>query len=195
MTWIVLLLALASVPAHAQARSQGWEEYCLRTHDCDAGEPEPFSGSPAALQRVNDEVNARYRYASDPFAYWADISELGSGDCKDFALAKRARLVRLGWPRANLPIALTWYGGVAHAVLLAWTNNRWYVLDQIVSAVVPIEQSPYRLWYIEPPHGRVWAGLPVGPPVARAAPPAPSRPPDAHTDRLGRLAAGAGTVR
>src|SRR5258708_15260083 len=116
MGWrIVLLLALASVPAHAQVRSRGWESYCLRTQDCGAGAPVHFAGSLAELQRVNSEVNARYPYRADPLAYWADISERGSGDCKDFALAKRARLVRLGWPRANLPIGITLDGGCAQS--------------------------------------------------------------------------------
>jgi predicted transglutaminase-like cysteine proteinase len=193
MGWWIVLLALASVPAHAQVRSRGWESYCLRTQDCSAGAPVHYAGSLAELQRVNSEVNAGYRYRPDPLAFWADISERGSGDCKDFVLAKRARLVRLGWPRANLPIGITWYGNVAHAVLLAWTNDRWYVLDQIVSLVVPIELSRYRVWYIEPPQGRVWTSLPIDPPAVAAAPPRRRR--DADVSPSGRLVPGTRAVR
>jgi predicted transglutaminase-like cysteine proteinase len=169
--WIVVLLALASVPAHAQATSEGWENYCLRTHDCSAGEPVRFAGSLTELRRVNRQVNAAYRFRYEAIDDWYDVSEEGSGDCEDFALAKRARLVRLGWPRANLPIAITTRRGAAHAVLLAWINDRWYVLDQTSSEVLPIEESAYRNWYIEPQHGRVWARLPIVPPAIAAAPP------------------------
>jgi predicted transglutaminase-like cysteine proteinase len=161
MALLLLLIALVSPLAHAQATSDGWENYCWRTHDCSAGDPIPFAGDIAQLQRVNVSVNRAYRFQNDVIDDWRDASELGTGDCEDFALAKRARLVLQGWPRANLPIALTTRNGVAHAVLLARSNNRWYVLDQASSEVLPIEASPYRNWLLEPPRGRVWARLPV----------------------------------
>lgn len=116
---LILLLVLASSPAHAQATSPGWENYCLRTHDCSAGDAVPFAGSIAQLRRVNRSVNTAFRFRSEAIDEWYDVSERRYGDCEDFALAKRARLVRLGWPRGNLPIALTTRNGVAHAVLLA----------------------------------------------------------------------------
>jgi len=167
---LAILATLAAMPAHAQATSRGWENYCLRTRDCSAGEPVQHAGALSDLRRVNLQVNSRYRFRNETIDDWYDVSEVGSGDCEDFALAKRARLIRLGWPRSNLPIALTTRGGAPHAVLLAWTNDRWYVLDQATNAVVPIEASAYRDWYIEPARGRLWARLPVGPTVAAASP-------------------------
>jgi predicted transglutaminase-like cysteine proteinase len=75
----------------------------------------------AELIKVNTEVNA-LPYKTDMALYgqpefWAIIGAAG-GDCEDFALGKRARLLALGWPIEALRLCTcTAETGEAHAVL------------------------------------------------------------------------------
>jgi predicted transglutaminase-like cysteine proteinase len=99
-----------------------------------------------AVTTVNAEVNAAIRAEDDQRAYrqadyWAIPRTTGRakpvGDCEDFALAKRERLLALGVPLEALSIALvTTRTGLSHAVLLVATNEGEYVLDNLTPWVV-----------------------------------------------------------
>lgn len=99
-----------------------------------------------AVTSVNAEVNAAIRAEDDQRAYrqadyWAIPHATGRakpvGDCEDFALAKRERLLALGVPAEALSIALaTTPQGLNHAVLLVATNEGEYVLDNLTPWVV-----------------------------------------------------------
>ena len=75
----------------------------------------------AQLEQVQREVNRTVAFASDQAVwghgeYWEPATT--SGDCEDIALAKRARLMRLGWPVEALRIAVaTDEHGRLHALL------------------------------------------------------------------------------
>lgn len=99
-----------------------------------------------AVTAVNAEVNAAIRAEDDQRAYrqadyWAIPRATGRakpvGDCEDFALAKRERLLGLGVPAETLSIALvTTRTGLSHAVLLVATDEGEYVLDNLTPWVV-----------------------------------------------------------
>ncbi len=88
------------------------------------------------LRRVNREVNGAIAPARDesgdrwttPLSPGGD----GAGDCEDYVLEKRARLLALGWPAQSLSIATAnaprWG---AHAVLIAHTDRGDFVLDNL----------------------------------------------------------------
>lgn len=90
----------------------------------------------ALLERVNSEVNA-FRYVSDVEQFgrpefWQRIGESGVGDCEDYVLEKRARLLAAGVPVEHLRIACCFTETEEyHAVLIAndGEGGDW-ILDQ-----------------------------------------------------------------
>lgn len=118
------------------------------------------------LRRVQREVNADTQYRTDLELYgkrefWA-VAE-GEGDCEDYALAKRRRLLKLGWPADTLRIATCWAEGARgpgtggyHAVLVAVTDRGDFVLDNRRHWVVPWEELPYHWDKIQVAGERDW---------------------------------------
>ena len=100
----------------------------------------------SAVTAVNAEVNAALRAEDDLRAYrqadyWTIPRATGRarpvGDCEDFALTKRERLIAQGVPAEALSIALvTTRTGLSHAVLLVATDQGEYVLDNLTPWVV-----------------------------------------------------------
>ena len=90
------------------------------------------SSTLAEVRRVNREVNKLdYRSDTERFHqddFWTRIDAEG-GDCEDYALEKRARLMALGLPHGALKIAICRVSGAGHAVLTLDANGRTYVLD------------------------------------------------------------------
>lgn len=87
----------------------------------------------AELRSVQYGVNQRVTYKSDLEVY--GISEYWmfpthSGDCEDYALEKRQRLINMGWPRSSLLFAAgQLQNGEYHLVLVAVTDQGDIVLD------------------------------------------------------------------
>ncbi len=97
------------------------------------------------LARVNADVNRAIRPTSDA----ADQDEwqagVSSGDCEDYALTKRRRLIEQGWsPRAlRIAVAKT-AAGEGHAVLVVRTSEGDLVLDNRHDAIRPVQRSGLR---------------------------------------------------
>lgn len=100
-----------------------------------------------ALMTVNRHVNRTILPVND-----AANSGLGSsddwelapkkGDCEDFAITKRHRLIAMGWPVGSLRLAVTttaW--GEGHAVLLVHTSRGDLVLDNRSNAIKPFQNT------------------------------------------------------
>ena len=83
--------------------------------------------------RINSDVNASVSYKSDLEQYdkpdyWVESGTFG--DCEDYALLKRQRLLEAGFARKDLHLACCWVEtGEYHCVLLIRTDNGWFVLD------------------------------------------------------------------
>ena len=87
------------------------------------------------------------------------------GWCGDFALTKRAELLRRGWPGWALRIAVVGIeGGSAHAVLLVQTERGWMALDQIAPRVTRARDLTYRPVMIQGARPDRWYVLPEFPP-------------------------------
>ncbi len=117
----------------------------------------------ATLEAVNRELNENSRYVPDFTQYgrldcWEDISATGEGDCEDYAIGKIRRLLAVGWPRADLRLAIV---GVEkpegdHGVACARdAAGQWWVLDNRFPYVMAPEQCGYTwvLWGM----GREWS--------------------------------------
>ncbi len=60
------------------------------------------------------------------------------GDCKDFTMNKRQRLVGSGWPASVLPVAIVRKSsGDDHLVLVARTTQGDCILDALTDGIVP----------------------------------------------------------
>ncbi|MDA0240312.1 MAG: transglutaminase-like cysteine peptidase [Proteobacteria bacterium] len=117
---------------------KGFRAFCTRfVGQCDgAGERQvvPLTADRLAeLKSVQHGVNQRVSYKSDFEIY--GISEywtfpVNSGDCEDYALEKRQRLISMGWPRSSLLFAAgQLQNGEYHLVLIAVTDQGDIVLD------------------------------------------------------------------
>jgi predicted transglutaminase-like cysteine proteinase len=102
----------------------------------------------AQLEQVQTEVNADTRYVSDMELYGREdfwTVAQGAGDCEDFSLAKRAKLLALDWPVDALRLAVCrTETGDLHAVLTVDCDDGTWVLDNRQTDVVAWDQLPYQ---------------------------------------------------
>jgi predicted transglutaminase-like cysteine proteinase len=86
------------------------------------------------LTRINREVNDAVEPVSD-LEHWGTLEKWsyptdGKGDCEDYVLEKRKRLLDAGWPRQSLLITVVRdKKGDGHAVLTVRTDRGDFVLD------------------------------------------------------------------
>lgn len=126
-----------------------------------------FPATPERLSEldiVNRTTNNEIEPATDLEIF--GVNELWTlpkvrGDCEDFALLKRQRLINLGWPSSGLLITVVRdEKNEGHAVLTARTTQGDFILDNKIDSVKLWNQTPYhfvmRQSYIDP---RVWVSL------------------------------------
>lgn len=116
------------------------------------------------LDEINRAVNREIEPATDAEIY--GVNELWTipktrGDCEDFALLKRQRLMARGWPsNALLLTVVRDEKNEGHAILTARTSQGDFVLDNKAEAVKLWNNTPYhyvmRQSYIDP---KVWVSL------------------------------------
>ncbi len=135
---------------------------------------------------VNARVNRAVTEISDKAQYgreevWALPTARG-GDCEDFALLKKRKLMTFGVEPARLMIATVLdRQGRSHAVLLLRTDEGDLVLDNLVDSILPWDKTGYTFLRVQDPEAparwrRVFAGgMLADPPVAAASGAAASR--------------------
>lgn len=80
------------------------------------------------LKKVNFEVNHTIQSRNEPKDIWQ--ANVSVGDCEDFALTKRARLLKMGFSGAAMRMAVAkTQDGQGHAVLIVSTDRGDFVLD------------------------------------------------------------------
>ncbi len=107
------------------------------------------------LRRVNLAINQAITPGLDQVRYglaeyWTMPITIGghgapAGDCEDYALEKRARLIALGWPAHALALAVA----IApqrgrHAVLIARTDRGDFVLDNLYDEPRTLDSLSYQ---------------------------------------------------
>jgi predicted transglutaminase-like cysteine proteinase len=148
----------------------GFVQFCAReAEECRVGpqEDQRFSAGPQRLTEldiVNRTVNREIEPATDlevygQTEYWT--IPVTRGDCEDYALLKRKRLLALGWPASALLITVVRdEKGEGHALLTARTVQGDFVLDNKVDEVKLWTRTPYeyvmRQSYLNP---RIWMSL------------------------------------
>ena len=150
-------VALSLDPAGSKLPPRGYVVFC-REHalSCKTGAEQTIIFTRqrwAQLVAVNALFNATILPETDEehlhvLDHW-DIPD-GVGDCEDYVLAKRARLVALGFPRTALLIGVVDIPHAPvlrrrHAVLLAVTDLGNYVLDNRVEDIKRWTETDY-IW-------------------------------------------------
>ncbi|MBO9653031.1 transglutaminase-like cysteine peptidase [Agrobacterium sp. SOY23] len=111
-------------------------DQCIRIGDRDT--VELTKENRAELQRINYEINTSISYAGERDGEDDWKLNPASGDCEDFAVTKRQRLLRAGWPSGALRIATArTTEGIGHAVLIVSTSQGDMVLDNRTNVVKP----------------------------------------------------------
>jgi predicted transglutaminase-like cysteine proteinase len=101
----------------------------------------------AELASVNKSVNRRIKERGDrDSAGRADVWGLptGEGDCEDFAILKKAELLKRGWPASAMLLTVATLGGAGHTVLTVRTNQGDLVLDNRTGAIRNWSRTSYR---------------------------------------------------
>jgi len=148
----------------------GFVSLCERSpRECSPGrqEEQRFDATPerfAQLEAVNRMVNQEIEPVTDIELYGeADYWTLPTtkGDCEDYVLLKRKRLIAMGWPPSALLITVVRdERGDGHAVLTARTAQGDFILDNKTDEIKIWHRVRYqfimRQSYLNP---RVWMSL------------------------------------
>jgi predicted transglutaminase-like cysteine proteinase len=154
---LTLAAFLLAAPALADAPPVGFQIYCLK-NDCSpsGASSVPYSAKVMAdMQRVTAAVNGSIRYRSDKTEEWR--VNVSAGDCEDFAMTKRSRLMRMGYPASSLRLAVGHTAkGEYHAVLVVKTDEGAFVLDNLTDQVLPVSKAKIRISKMASADPRVW---------------------------------------
>jgi predicted transglutaminase-like cysteine proteinase len=133
---------------------KGWLQFCkdrpgeCRTEKRELRTPALTDERMAELRQVNLTVNRQVKPRTDQRNYgvsekWT-YPDNGYGDCEDYALLKKRKLVELGWPAEALLITIVWDKNAGHSLLLARTDKGEYVLDNQLREVLLWSKTRYR---------------------------------------------------
>ncbi len=184
---MIACLCLAAVEPPAQAQAQlrspflelgqatltpsGWADFCSRyKQDCEKAwdarsDIHASDANVALINRVNKQVNASIKPLLD-YDHWHDIdrwdyAEDGQGDCEDYALQKRKRLLAEGFPQGALLITVVRDGNLdGHAVLTVRTDRGDLILDNLSDDLHLWWRTPYRFMKIQSQQNpNVWVSI------------------------------------
>ena len=109
----------------------------------------------ATLDKVNKQVNAAIRPQRNPRGGWKINPQ--SGDCNDYALTKRSRLIELGVPPGALRLAVTkTRSGEKHLILVVKTSSGDVVLDNLARNIKSLKASGYAIHAMSSPNPKRW---------------------------------------
>lgn len=133
----------------------GWHDFCARyAGECSTGTLRPEAivltvQTWRLLTSTNDKVNDSIEPVTD-MDHWGlaerwDYAEDGKGDCDEYVLVKRKRLIQAGLPRQALLITVVRdKKGDGHAVLVVKTDRGDFVLDNQENRILPWRQTGYQ---------------------------------------------------
>jgi predicted transglutaminase-like cysteine proteinase len=110
----------------------------------------------STLKRVNAQVNSLISPKSDGrIDVWTVNAR--AGDCEDYVLSKRKKLIAAGLPASALRIAhVKTSSGEDHAILVVMTDKGKFVLDNLSKAVRPLSQTRYRVLAMQTANPKNW---------------------------------------
>jgi predicted transglutaminase-like cysteine proteinase len=107
------------------------------------------------LTQVNNQVNRSIRPQANPRRGWTVGPS--SGDCNDYVLTKRSRLIAMGVPPGALRMAVTATPrGEKHLILVVKTTSGDVVLDNLSRKVRTLGETGYPIYSISTANPRRW---------------------------------------
>ena len=146
-------------------------KFCMRYSDQCKPHPIMFRGGPVQLteagwedlKAVNRSVNASIEVEVNTEGVVAEkwLINPARGDWNDYAVSKRAELIKRGWPtRALLLSEVVTSSGEGHLILVVRTSVGDLVLDNLTSQIRPWTRAPYRWVRLQSPKNpNYWASL------------------------------------
>jgi predicted transglutaminase-like cysteine proteinase len=143
LSFLAACMGTTSPPAmldgNLTAPPAGWLDFCKRNADDPYCRPLSLTTERMnQLERVQREVSTLARTSDDDRFRRADfwtVAGAQGGDCEDFALAARARLMSQGWPPRSLRIAMAWTEkGLYHAVLTVDVEHKGHLATLVLDS-------------------------------------------------------------
>lgn len=180
VAFVVLILSAGAAQAQAfmpttgpSTQPIGHYEFCQRMpEECRktvAHKPVKLTRSLwAALGDINNTVNTAVIPRTDMEMWGVEehwsYPVNGYGDCEDYVLEKRRRLIKAGIPASNLLITVVRQpNGEGHAVLTVNTSMGDFVLDNLEPRIKAWNETEYQ--YLKrqaPQHAGIWVGIEDG---------------------------------
>lgn len=93
------------------------------------------------IEEINRRVNRQIRAIVEPPG--VDVWRIAprEGDCDDYVMTKRHRLIKAGLGSNRARVAVGIAKGQLHAVLVVNFGPYYYVLDNLTDEVLPVEKS------------------------------------------------------
>ena len=148
--------------ASATAAPLGLQIFCMTSPSYCAPAPaaqlQMDTNLMSALNTVNRAVNSSIRPQRRSTQVWTVGARVG--DCKDYAMNKRAQLIARGVPAGALRLAIGFTArGEGHAVLVVRTTAGDYVLDNLTSQIKPFDQTGHTLVAMSSNDPRRWNSI------------------------------------
>jgi predicted transglutaminase-like cysteine proteinase len=152
LVFIFSIVCYKLYPLIADRAPFGWLGY----NDNVSVDADNHSGN-SKIHELNDafrEVKKSFIYTSDEAQYqkrehWAIMTKRTDGhyygDCEDFALTCRSILLKKGWSKSNLRLALCWdENGAYHCVCVATVDDTDYIIDNRARHISKFKDSNYK---------------------------------------------------
>lgn len=148
-----------------------YTQFCMRYQDECKEERIVFRGGPvrlteqrwADLKEVNNTVNSSISPEPNTEGLAAEkwLINPARGDCNDYAVSKRSRLLARGWPARSLllsEVVTSW--GEHHLILVVRTSAGDLMLDNLTSQIRAWTRAPYRWVRMQTPRNpNYWAAF------------------------------------
>lgn len=150
----------AKGPSEKSVAPMGFQLFCLKSPNfCQPGGAAEVVMTAELLDllaQVNRQVNRTIRPQADGRVdKWTLNTK--SGDCEDYVLAKRQKLMSLGLPSSALRIAqVKTSKGEGHAVLVVHTDQGDFALDNLAPSIRQLGNSGYRVVAMSTADPLVW---------------------------------------
>ena len=137
----------AASPRQDSTAPQQFRTFCKKNPgECRSSNAQHIRYTPSTarlLSRINAQVNRQIRPRRDKVDVWQIATR--AGDCDDYVMTKRHKLIRAGVPSSALRVAVVkTRRGEGHAVLVVKTSTGDLVLDNIRRTIVSRKASGYR---------------------------------------------------
>lgn len=154
-------MGVMEVQAAGAQSPLGFKVFCLKNPtECKAGSKGSLPMTNATMQtlkRVNMSVNNAIRPTHDRNGKDVWTLNASSGDCEDYVITKRSRLIKMGLPAGALRIAYAkTRSGAGHAVLIVKTSQGDFVLDNRTNAIKLKAQAGLRIISISGANPKSW---------------------------------------